>query len=292
MADILQREMNLPKNIPKDLSDLLEVMVTDFSAILRENFVGIYLWGSLTDEAFDEACSDVDCIGVTRRDLDEREFSELDDWFKNKGEPNRWVQRIDMRFVIDQEFLDKSSRCGGFYHYTGRLVRHGSDGNPIIWMNIGSSGITLWGKDAKLIAPQVSDQCLSDALLLELNYLKEDLASKAGDRSDKAFVHNSYAVLTACRILYSAYHRRLASKNQAYGWAMEAVPSVWRAAIHAAKNNRLKNAGSTTPQLEQDAMRFVGFVTGEVQHELRRPIPDCSANLRCARTAPKRPSAG
>jgi len=162
MADILQREMNLPKNIPKDLSDLLEVMVTDFSAILRENFVGIYLWGSLTDEAFDEACSDVDCIGVTRRDLDEREFSELDDWFKNKGEPNRWVQRIDMRFVIDQEFLDKGSRCGGFYHYTGRLVRHGSDGNPIIWMNIGSSGITLWGKDAKLIAPQVSDQCLND----------------------------------------------------------------------------------------------------------------------------------
>ena len=271
MADILQREMNLPKNIPKDLSDLLEVMVTDFSAILRENFVGIYLWGSLTDEAFDEACSDVDCIGVTRRDLDEREFSELDDWFKNKGEPNRWVQRIDMRFVIDQEFLDKSSRCGGFYHYTGRLVRHGSDGNPIIWMNIGSSGITLWGKDAKLIAPQVSDQCLSDALLLELNYLKEDLASKAGDRSDKAFVHNSYAVLTACRILYSAYHRRLASKNQAYGWAMEAVPSVWRAAIHAAKNNRLKNAGSTTPQLEQDAMRFVGFVTDEVSRILGPP---------------------
>ena len=43
-ADILKLEMNLPKNIPKDLSNLLEVMVTDFSAILRENFVGIYLW--------------------------------------------------------------------------------------------------------------------------------------------------------------------------------------------------------------------------------------------------------
>src|SRR3989441_7313340 len=60
MADILQRDMNLPQNIPKDLSDLLEVMATDFSAILRENLVGIYLWGSLTYQAFDEACSDVD----------------------------------------------------------------------------------------------------------------------------------------------------------------------------------------------------------------------------------------
>ena len=274
MTDILKLEMNLPKNIPKDLSDLLEVMVTDFSAILRENFVGIYLWGSLTYEAFDEACSDVDCIGVTRRDLDEREFSELDDWFKNKGEYNRWVQRIDMRFVIDQEFLDKGSRCCGFYHYTGKLVRHGSDGNPIIWMNIGSSGITLWGKDAKLIAPQVSDQCLNDALLLELNYLKEDLASKAGDRSDKAFVHNSYAVLTACRILYSAHHRALVSKDQAYDWAIETVSPIWRATIHGARENRLKHRGSTTAELEQDAKRFVDFAAREVKRELERSKPD------------------
>ena len=264
-AAILPREMNLPKNIPKDLSDLLEAMATDFPAILRENLVGIYLWGSLTYEAFDEACSDVDCIGVTRRDLDEREFSELDDWFNNEGEHNRWVKRIDMRFVIDQEFLDKSSRCCGFYHYTGKLVRHGSDGNPIIWMNIGSSGITLWGKDAKLIAPKVSDQCLNDALLLELNYLEESLTRNAGDRSDMAFIYHAYAVLTACRILYSAHHKALVSKDQAYTWAMEKAPPLWRSVIRAARENRLKNRGSTTPELEHDAMRFVEFVTTEVK---------------------------
>jgi hypothetical protein len=257
--------MNLPKNIPKDLSDLLQVMARDFPAILSANLVGIYLWGSLTYEAFDETCSDVDCIGVTRRDLDDREFAELDEWFKNKGENNRWVRRIDMRFVIDHEFLDKSSRCCGFYHYTGKLVRHGSDGNPIIWMNIGKSGIMLWGQDAKMIAPQVSQQCLIEALQLELSYLKEDLASNAGDRSDKAFVHNAYAVLTACRILYSASQKALASKDQAYDWAIETVPFMWRAVIRSAKENRLKNRGSTTLELEQDAMRFVEFVTDEVE---------------------------
>lgn len=265
--------MKLPENIPKDLADLLVRMAADFSAILRENLVGIYLWGSLTYQAFDEACSDVDCIAVTRRDLDEREFSELDDWFKNNGEHNRWVKRIDMRFVIDQEFLDKSSRCCGFYHYTGRLVRHGSDGNPIIWMDIGSSGITLCGKDAKVIAPQVSDQCLNDALLLELNYLKDDLAHNTGDRSDKAFIHNAYAVLTACRILYSTHHRALVSKDQAYRWAIETVPPAWRRIIRGARENRLKNRGSTTAELEQDAMRFLDFVIREVRRELERSSP-------------------
>ncbi len=239
--------MNLPKNIPKDLSSLVEAMATDLPAILQGNLVGIYLWGSLTYDAFHETCSDVDCAGVTRRDLDDREFSQLDAWFQTKAGQNPWGKRIEMRFVIDQEFLDKTSRCCGFYHYTGKLVRHGSDGNPIIWMNIAQSGITLWGKDAKLIAPQVSDQCLDDALLLELNYLKEGLASRTGDRSDKAFIYNAYAVLTACRILYSAHHRVLVSKDLACAWAMETVPPLWRPVIQAAKENRLRNAGSKLP---------------------------------------------
>ena len=270
---IFWRKMNLPTNIPPDLSELLQLMATDFPAILSGNLVGIYLWGSLTYEAFEETCSDVDCIGVTRRDLDDREFSELDEWFRNKVENNRWARRIDMRFVIDHEFLDKSSRCCGFYHYTGKLVRHGSDGNPIIWMNIAESGITLWGQDAKRIAPHVSHECLLEALKLELNYLKEDLAANAGDRSDKAFVHNAYAVLTACRILYSASQKALASKDQAYSWAMETVPLMWRAVIRSAKENRLRNRGSTTLQLEQDAMRFVDFVTDEVEREPKHLIP-------------------
>lgn len=45
---------------------------------------------------------------------------------------------------------------------------------------------------------------------------------------------------------------------------------MWRAVIRTAKDNRLKNAGSTTPQLEQDVMRFVGFVTDEVNRVLER----------------------
>jgi predicted nucleotidyltransferase len=255
-------------DVPKDLSDLLQEIAADFPAILRGNLLGVYLWGSLTYGAFNEACSDVDCIGVTRRDLDEHEFSKLDEWFENKKRENRWVGRIDMRFVIDGEFFDKSSRCCGFYHYMGRLTRHGSDGNPIIWINIAQSGITLWGRDAKLIAPHVSIECLNDALLLELNYLKEDLTSNSGDPSDKAFIHNAYAVLTACRILYSAHHGSLASKEEACKWAVETVPPALRMVIHAAGANRLKNGGSTTRRLEQDAVRFVEFVSKEVNRVL------------------------
>src|SRR5437762_3310660 len=67
------------------------------------------------------------------------------------------------------------------------------------------------------------------------------------------------------------HHRALASKDEAYGWAMGTVPPVWRAVIHAAKENRLRNAGSTAPQLEEDAKQFVEFVSGEVNRILAIP---------------------
>lgn len=61
------RDESSPKN-PEDLSSLLQQITTDFPVMLRRNLVGIYLWGSLTYDAFDETCSDVDCIVVTTLD--------------------------------------------------------------------------------------------------------------------------------------------------------------------------------------------------------------------------------
>src|SRR5438874_11603468 len=102
--------MNLPTNIPPDLSELLQLMATDFPAILSGNLVGIYLWGSLTHEAFDATCSDADRIGVTRRDLDDREFSELDEGFRNKEENNHCANASDMSFGINHMFHSTGSR--------------------------------------------------------------------------------------------------------------------------------------------------------------------------------------
>ncbi|HLK19254.1 MAG TPA: aminoglycoside adenylyltransferase domain-containing protein [Bryobacteraceae bacterium] len=254
--------------IPDEVAELLRVIGAELPDILPDNLVGVYVWGSLTYEAFDEACSDIDLVAVTQRDVDDREFAALNNWFVNLGKRNHWAGRIDMRFVIDGEFLDKTSRCCGFYHYQGKLTRHGSDGNPFIWLNVGKSGITLWGKHAATIAPRVSDRCLSDALLLELNYLKDDLASNVGNQSDQAFIHNAYAVLTACRIFYTARHRTLVSKQEAMRWAMENVPPQWRPVIQAASDNRLKNGGITTAQLEQDGRAFVELLVQLVRAQI------------------------
>ena len=252
----------LPK-IPAELSALLHDITRDFPAVLSENLVGIYLWGSLTYRAFDKRCSDVDSIVVTRRDLNDTEFAAMERWFGRAARRNAWTRRLDMRFVIDRELLDKTSRCCGFY--SGKLARHGSDANPIIWMNIGKCGVTLWGKDAKRIAPVVSDRRLNEALLLELDYLNEALTKNAGSRSVRAFRHNTYAVLTACRILYTAQHRVVVSKDAACKWTIASVPAEWRPVVAAARRNRLRNHGTTTRAMERSAAGFVCFVREQVE---------------------------
>ena len=256
----------LPENIPEEIPTLLEEMANNFSSILENNLVGIYLWGSLTYEAFDERCSDVDCIIVTRRDVNDEEFSALELWFEKSLERNPWAGKLDMRFVIDDEFLDKNSKCCGFHF--GKLVRHGSDGNPVIWVNIEQAGITLRGRPAAEIAPTVTKECLNEALLLELEYLKENLAEYAGDKSNLAFFHNSYAVLTACRIFYTAHHQTLVSKEKASGWTKENIPKKWHAVINTARKNRLAGKGLKTAKLEDDAMDFVCLVESRVKNLL------------------------
>jgi predicted nucleotidyltransferase len=252
--------------IPEELAALLRSIAADFPVILTENLVGIYLWGSLSYDAFDERCSDVDAVVVTCRDLDDTEFAAMAKWFDEADRRNSWTQELDMRFVIDGEFLDKQSRCCWFY--SGKLGRHGSDGNPIVWLNIRECGVTLWGRDAKQIAPAISDRCLDDALLLELNYLRDELAKNAGDCSDRSFRYNSYAVLTACRILYTARHRRIVSKERTYSWAVVAVPTERRPTVTAAWKNRLSCHGQTTPELERAAAEFLRFAEEQTRRAL------------------------
>jgi hypothetical protein len=252
--------------IPEELAALLRSIATDFPVILEGNLVGVCLWGSLSYDAFDEPCSDVDAVVVTRWGVSGNEFAALEKWFGASTEHNPWTGRLDIRFVIDGEFLDKRSRCCGFH--SGKLVRPGSDGKPIIWLNIGESSVTLWGREAKLIAPAIPDSCLHDALLLELDYLREGLAKKAGDRSQQVARYNACSVLTACRILYTADHRRIVSKERACRWVLVTFPPQWQPVVEAAWRSRRSCHGSATPRPEHDTAGFVRFAGEETRRTL------------------------
>jgi hypothetical protein len=209
-------------HIPSPVSRLLDDLTAHLPLILRRNLVGIYLYGSLTQRAFKPKTSDVDCIVVTRRDLSDAQFKKLRAWLAAAAKSNPWFARLQMSILIrDQLLTINSNYC--LYQF-GELKRGTSDGNPIIWINVLESGVTLYGADPKSFVPPIGIEIFFEALKRELNYLREELIEKRDSEWRDVPFYRAYAVLTLCRILYSLDKGTIVSKPRAARWAMKQVP--------------------------------------------------------------------
>ncbi|HYJ45106.1 MAG TPA: aminoglycoside adenylyltransferase domain-containing protein [Pyrinomonadaceae bacterium] len=215
-------------HIPAQVSALLRDFAARLPVILGRNLVGIYLYGSLTQRAFNPGRSDVDLIVVTRRDLSEAQFRRLAAWLGRAAKLNPWTTRLQVSFLIHTEVLTMNSKAC-LYQF-GRLTRGGSDGNPIIWMNVLKSGVTLFGPRPESFVPEITPKILFQALEREVGYLREEISQPESLWRDVAS-YRAYAVLTLCRILYSFEKGTIVSKRRAARWALKQLPEEWRALI-------------------------------------------------------------
>ena len=71
--------------MPDALETLVADMRTELAMVLGKNLVGIYLYGSLTQAAFNPKRSDVDAIVVTTRALTTREFRAVGRWLRRSA---------------------------------------------------------------------------------------------------------------------------------------------------------------------------------------------------------------
>jgi len=261
--------------VPEEVEELKREITRDFPRILKENLTGIYLWGSLTYDAFDEAASDIDCVVVLERDLSSREFADLEEWFTRAVGRNPWADKLDMRFHVRDELLVKNSNMTS-YHFR-KLERHCSDANPFIWINVARCGIALYGVEPAAIAPEIDDDTLRAALVLELGYLQEETAAEKGNYGAttrygvSTLMYQAYSVLTACRILYTFHNKTLVSKNQAATWCMGKVPARWRPTISDAVENRMTPNGRSNERLWNAANDFINFVGGVLNENIGNP---------------------
>jgi hypothetical protein len=245
-------------HIPAQVSALLHDVTANLPVILGKNLIGIYLYGSLTQRAFNPKRSDVDCIVVTRGDLNDAQFKRLNAWLACAAESNPWTTRLQMQFLIKDEILTMNSRAC-LYQF-GLLKRSGSDGNPLIWLNVLASGITLAGPDPKTFLPPITKDLVSAALVREVGYLRREFADSASPWRGQPF-YRIYAVLTLGRILYTHRKGGVVSKPRAARWALRALPPGRRSLVRDA----LAGArGIPTTLAVARITSFVRFVHGQL----------------------------
>lgn len=239
------------KEVPDEVNSLLAEVAGGFPLLLGGNLTGIYLYGSLTQGAFDPGRSDIDCIVVTQRELSEEEFAAVGEWLEDSAARNPWTAKLQMGFLLRDEVLVMDSKAC-LYQF-GRFVRCGSDGNPVFWINILKSGVTLYGPPAGEFVPEITGAVLHAAMVRETGYLRDEFSNENSEWRDVP-KYRAYAVLTLCRILYSHATGEIGSKPEAAEWARPGLPLELQEIVDLALEG-------DSGEIPLDRIReFIGFV--------------------------------
>ena len=83
----------------------LDHLARQLQADLGRNVVGLYVYGSLTQNAFDARRSDVDCVAVIRRGLSPVVVSRLRANLGRLSGRHSWMRRLQLTILIQRELL-------------------------------------------------------------------------------------------------------------------------------------------------------------------------------------------
>jgi predicted nucleotidyltransferase len=150
------------RTIPKEIPELLKVLLLSIQEVLSDNLVGVYLRGSLATGDFDPRTSDVDFLVVTEHGLLEADFARLVTMHDQLATlPNRYAQHLEGTYI--HRAAVRQFHPGERYPTIGRQERliwyeHGYNWILERWM-VREHGLILLGPSpATLINPITSDE--------------------------------------------------------------------------------------------------------------------------------------
>lgn len=249
----IMKEPTVPlPEVNRVIADLSATM----RAVLHQQFVGLYLCGSLALGDFDSATSDIDLIVITADTLTASRVSGLERLharFSESGSP--WGSRLEVMYIpIQALHIDvpaaalfpqiEKDRAFGLYPVGSGWV--------IQLYTLREHSLVMAGPDpTSLIAPISPDDVRRTSAAHAVTW-----ADQAG--SDSAWLtwirnrgHHTFVVLTLCRMLYSLHTGTVVSKPAAARWASETIGARWAVLIRGAVTGRRGNGVVSDREVEE-----------------------------------------
>jgi hypothetical protein len=224
-----------------ELNSVLSQLLSGAQAVLGDNFVGMYLHGSLAAGDFNPQASDVDFAVVTNHVVTAEQQRGLEQLAQQLfALVSEWPGRLEGSFLSATAFA--SGACQEHFSIrTGR--RSGYDAQeiegPLQRHMLRTKGIVLAGPGpTEFIAPVTAAELRAASARLLHNWWAPQI--KDQHRLHKR-PYQIYAILTMCRIAFSLAHGQLASKPEAARWAMEHDLANFRAPIARAMQRNIKD---------------------------------------------------
>jgi hypothetical protein len=263
-----------------EVNAILQLLLPQIQSILGDQFIGMYLYGSLAYGGFDRD-SDVDFVVVTRTELPEPLFSalqvmhtriaQLDSWWAIQLEgtyiPQHALQDYDpvnaLHIHLDRGPAEQLHRM---YIDDPLLSRAWWGGWLVLRAALFEKGITLAGPSPQSLINRVSPDELRQASLANLDGWAVPLLEQPSEFAHRGY--QSYIVLTLCRILYTLELGVIASKPVAARWAQAKFGVPWSNLIERTWEGRHNPGMLANPQDVNGTLAFIRF---SLEHSRKLP---------------------
>ncbi len=255
-----------------EVNQILNVLLPEVQAILGNQFIGMYLYGSLAYGGFDRD-SDVDFVVVTRQELTEMLFfglqamhaqiATLDSWCATQLEgsyiPLKALRQYDPVRVLHLHIDRGRGECLQRMQIDdARLSRAWWGGWVLLRAVLRENGISLTRPAPKTLIAPVSPEELRRATLAVLHGWLEPLLEDSHEIQNRGY--QSYTVLTLCRTLYTLQHGNIASKQVAARWAQEKLGKLWSTLIERAWIGRQNPGDPATYEEVNGTLDFIRYI--------------------------------
>lgn len=244
------------KNSASEIDNLLQQLLLQIQSILDNNFIGMYIGGSIANDSFNPVTSDIDCYIITSNMLPGGVIHKLEELHKKFYSSQLiYANKIEASYIPRKSLLDFNPSSTRPYFNEGNfyLAPYGSNFIIELFM-LRKKGIKLVGPDIKNLIKEISIQDLHKAIKKNLYEYWElalnDLLKLK--RSD----YQVFAILTMCRTIYSLDTGDIGSKVEAAQWVINNYSTNWM--------NLIEEALSWRPGFEfnklEETQQFIRYV--------------------------------
>jgi predicted nucleotidyltransferase len=246
-----------------DVNAILNLLHSNVKEILQDQFVGMYLFGSLANGDFDQH-SDIDVLVVPKDKISNDMFSSLQTMHTRVANiDSPWATQLEVSY-IPQKALRRFDPMNMLHPHMDRgrgeslhMLTHESDW--IVQRHIlRERGIILEGPAPQSLIDPISSNDLRQAVMDVLPLWAKPILDDPDHIKSRGY--QSFIVLSLCRMLYTLQCGTIISKRAAAQWAQETLSKQWTALIARAWLGRQNSGLEAQPEDVDGTLNFIRYI--------------------------------